>query len=146
MKRTAAGALGLFLLAASWSASLGADPPLPSSPDTVPVARPASRSPSRALPIGAFWSAETEFQAGKSEAALSHFLDLAYNYPDDERKGFVWMRVGEMLLAKGEVEAALSAADKAILLSRARFLALSAMDLKFRVYQRLQWMSEARQV
>jgi ABC-type branched-subunit amino acid transport system substrate-binding protein len=87
-----------------------------------------------------------EFQAGRTEEALSRFLDLAYNYPDDERKGFVWMRVGEMLLAKGELEPALSAADKAILLSRARFLALSAMDLKFRVYQRMRWTSEARQV
>lgn len=146
MKRTAASVLGLFLLAAMWAASWGAEAPQPFAADTVPVARPASRSPSRALPIGTFWRAETEFQAGRTEEALSHFLDLAYNYPDDERKGFVWMRVGEMLLAKGEVEAALSAADKAILLSRARFLALSAMDLKFRVYQRMQWMSEARQV
>ena len=141
---TAAAAIGLCLLAASWAASWGAEAPQPFAADTVPVARPSS--PSRTLPIATLWRAETEFQAGNAGEALSRFLDLAYNYPDDERKGLVWMRVGEMLLAKGEVEAALSAADKAILLSRARFLALSAMDLKFRVYQRMQWLSEARQV
>ena len=143
---TAAAAIGLCLLAASWAASWGAEAPQPFTADTVPVARPSSHSPSRTLPIATLWRAETEFQAGNAGEALSRFLDLAYNYPDDERKGLVWMRVGEMLLAKGEVEAALSAADKAILLSRARFLALSAMDLKFRVYQRMQWLSEARQV
>jgi ABC-type branched-subunit amino acid transport system substrate-binding protein len=141
-----AGALALFLLAATCGASRGQDafPPLPS--DTVPVARPAAGNASRAYPVALFWRAETEFQAGKTDEALSHFLDLAYNTADDERKGFVWMRVGELLLAKGELAPALSAADKAILLSRARFLALSAMDLKFRVYHRMQWKSEARQV
>jgi ABC-type branched-subunit amino acid transport system substrate-binding protein len=143
---TRAAALGLFVLAALCAASWGQEHPLPPAAETVPVARPGARAASRALPIVPFWRAETEFQAGKTEEALSRFLDLAYNYPDDERKGFVWMRVGEMLLAKGELEPALSAADKAILLSRARFLALSAMDLKFRVYQRMQWKSEARQV
>ena len=55
------------------------------------------------------------------------------------------MRVGEILLAQ-ETRAGVSAADKSILLSRARFLALSAMDLKFRVYQRMRWQAEARQV
>lgn len=141
-----AGALGLFLLAAACGTSWGEEPPLPPAAETVPVVRPATRVPSRAMPIALFWRAETDFQAGRAEEALSRFLDLAYNYPDDERKGFVWMRVGELLLAKGEVEPALSAADKAILLSRARFLALSAMELKFRVYERMQWKSEARQL
>ncbi|OGP75857.1 MAG: hypothetical protein A2Z13_01170 [Deltaproteobacteria bacterium RBG_16_64_85] len=144
--RKTGGAFALILLAVVCVASWGEELPLPPAAETVPVARPAAPSPSRALPIAPFWRAETEFQAGRTDEALSHFLDLAYNYPDDERKGFVWMRVGEMLLAKGEIEPALSAADKAILLSRARFLALSAMDLKFRVYQRMQWKSEARQV
>jgi len=144
--RKTAWILGIFLLAAPGAVSWGEEIPLPSAAETVPVARPAARPASRALPIVPFWAAETEFRAGRMDEALSRFLDLAYNYPDDERKGFVWMRVGEMLLAKGELESALSAADKAILLSRARFLALSAMDLKFRVYQRLQWKSEARQV
>ena len=146
MIRKTGGAFGLILLAAVCVASWGEELPLPPAAETVPVARPGARSPSNVLPMATFWRAETEFQAGRTDEALSHFLDLAYNFSDDERKGFVWMRVGEMLLAKGEIEPALSAADKAILLSRARFLALSAMDLKFRVYQRMQWKSEARQV
>jgi ABC-type branched-subunit amino acid transport system substrate-binding protein len=145
MRKTAA-ALGLLLAAALCPVSWGQEPPFQPEADTVPVARPAARYASRGIPIARFWSAETEFQAGKAEESLSLFLDLAYNYPDDERKGFVWMRVGELLLSKGELEPALSAADKAVLLSRARFLALSAMELKFRVYQRMQWRSEARQV
>ena len=146
MRRAAAGALCLFLLAAARGVSWGEEPPPSPASETVPVARPAARSPFRTLPIGLFWRAETDFQAGRTEEALSRFLDLAYNYPDDERKGFIWMRVGELLLAKGEVEPALSAADKAILLSRAQFLVLSAMELKFRVYQRMKWRSEARQL
>jgi len=144
--RKAAGAFGLLLAAVLCAASWGEELPFTSAAETVPVSRPAVRNGSRGLPIAQFWRAETEFQAGMTEEPLSRFLDLAYNYPDDERKGFVWMRVGELLLAKGELESALSAADKAVLLSRARFLALSAMDLKFRVYQRMQWKSEARQV
>ncbi|HEU5360962.1 MAG TPA: penicillin-binding protein activator, partial [Candidatus Deferrimicrobiaceae bacterium] len=41
---------------------------------------------------------------------------------------------------------ALDAADKAILLTRARFLVLSSMDLKFRIYKRLGWGAETREV
>lgn len=128
------------------AAAAGEEPPAVPAPETVPVARPSSPASSRSLPIQLFWRAEKEFQSGRTEEALSLFLDLAYKYPDDERKGFVWMRVGEILLARGDLEPALSAADKSILLSRARFLALSAMDLKFRVYQRMRWQAEARQV
>jgi ABC-type branched-subunit amino acid transport system substrate-binding protein len=141
-----AGVLGFFLLFSLATASAGEEPPIPIVPGTVPVARPASLNASHTMPIAVFWRAEIEYQAGRTEEALSRFLDLAYNYPDDARKGFVWMRVGEILLAKGELEPALSAADKALLLSRAKYLALSAMDLKFRLYQRMQWKSEARQV
>ena len=146
MKLRQAGLLGILLLAAWCAAGRGEAPPAAPAPDTVPVPRPASLAASRSLPILSFWRAEREFQAGRADEALSLFLDLAYNYPDDERKGFVWMRVGEVLLAKGDLQPALSAADKAILLSRARFLSLSAMDLKFRVYQRMNWRAEARQV
>jgi ABC-type branched-subunit amino acid transport system substrate-binding protein len=142
----AAWVLGCFLLAGPIAVSRGQEPPLSPASETVPVARPVPRSPYRGLPIALFWKAESDFQAGRAEEALSRFLDLAYSNVEDERKGFVWMRVGELLLAKGELEPALSAADKAILLSDARFLALSAMDLKFRVYERMQWKSEARQV
>ncbi len=146
MRPGLAGALGILFLCALAAASPGEEPTVPSPSEVVPVVRPASRSASRSIPIVAFWRAEREYQAGRKEEALSRFLDLAYNYPDDERKGFVWLRVGEMLLAKGDLEPALSAADKALLLSRARYLALSAMDLKFRLYQRMQWRSEARQI
>ncbi|MDA8121824.1 MAG: penicillin-binding protein activator [Deltaproteobacteria bacterium] len=141
-----AGVLAFLLLLSLVTASAGEEPPVPVVPGTVPVARSASPNPSRTMPIAVFWRAETEFQAGRADEALSRFLDLAYNYPDDERKGFVWMRVGEILLARGELEPALSAADKALMLSRAKYLALSAMDLKFNLYQRMQWKSEARQV
>ncbi|MBI5575371.1 MAG: penicillin-binding protein activator [Deltaproteobacteria bacterium] len=146
MKRRLAGALFILNLALWCAAAHGQAPYAASSSDTVPVPRPAVAAAARSMPILPFWRAEREFQAGKPEEALSLFLDLAYNYPDDERKGFVWMRVGELLLARGDLEPALSAADKAILFSRARFLSLSAMDLKFRVYRRMQWRSEARQV
>lgn len=146
MKRRRAAVLAVFLLLSCACPSRAAEPPVPGVPETVPVPRPSSASASRAIPIVPFWRAEMEFGAGRQEEALSRFLDLAYNYADDERKGFVWMRVGELLLAKGELEPALSAVDKALLLSRAKYLALCAMDLKFRLYQRMQWKSEARQV
>jgi ABC-type branched-subunit amino acid transport system substrate-binding protein len=93
-----------------------------------------------------FLRAEADLAAGRKDAALREFLDLAYTGSDDERKGFVWMRVGELLLARGELDKALEAADKAVLLSRARYLALSAVDLKLRIYQRMQWAGEARQM
>ena len=100
----------------------------------------------RTVPIATFLLAESDFAAGRNEEALKRFLDIAYSGPDGERKGFVWMRVGELLLERGEFEKALEAADKAVLLSRARFLVLSAMDLKLRVYQKMGWNDEARQV
>jgi hypothetical protein len=56
------------------------------------------------------------------------------------------MRVGELLLERGEFDKALEAADKAVLFSRARYLVLSAMDLKLRIYQKMDWENEARQV
>lgn len=120
--------------------------------DTVPVERPAGTTGAVAgagkgvVPLLPLWRAEREARSGAPDKALSLFLDLAYNYSDDERKGFVWMRVAELLLARQELKQALEAADKAILLSRARFLALSSMDLKFRICRRLGWWSEARQI
>ena len=141
-----AGVLGILLLCSFSSASPGEEPPAAPALDSAPVARPSSTTSSRSIPVLSFWRAEREFQAGRQDEALSLLLDLAYKYADDERKGFVWMRVGEILLARGDLDPALSAADKSILLSRARFLALSAMDLKFRVYLRMRWQAEARQV
>ncbi len=55
-------------------------------------------------------------------------------------------RVGELLLVRGELDKALEAADKAVLLSRAPYLSLSAIDLKLRIYQRMKWNNEARQM
>src|SRR4030067_71859 len=56
------------------------------------------------------------------------------------------MGVAELLEARQEYRQRLEAADKAILLSRNRFLVLSSMELKFRIYRRLGWGAEARQV
>ncbi len=103
----------------------------------------ADKSP---VPLLSLWRAETVFRSGDPSRALPLFLDLAYNSSDDERKGFVWMRVAELLLAREEHKQALDAAEKAILLTRCRFLALSSMDIKFRVYRKLGWGPEARQV
>ena len=64
--------------------------------DAIPVPRPGAREPARTAPIGPFLQAEGEYAAGKSDEALSRFLDLAYSAPDDERKGFIWWRVGEL--------------------------------------------------
>ena len=119
---------------------------------TLSVERPggaadASRdSGTSGVPLPLLWRAETEFRSGDPAKALSLFLDLAYNFSDDERKGFVWMRVGELLLARQELKQALDAADKAIHLTRARFLVLSSVDLKFRIYRRLGWEAETREV
>ena len=132
----------------------GEDPPPLMGPymETVPVERPDENADAvegagrGAVPLRSLWRAEREFLSGDHARALTLFLDLAYNYSDDERKGFVWMRVAELLLAKRELKQALDAADKAVVLSRARFLALASMDLKFRIYQRLGWGTEARQI
>jgi branched-chain amino acid transport system substrate-binding protein len=122
-----------------------APPPLFTGAEAIPVPRPGSKG-LRTVPIGPFLQAEADFAAGRKEEALNRFLDIAYTAPDEERKGFVWMRVGEILLARGELDKALEAADKAVLLSRARYLSLSAVDLKLRIYQRMRWMNEARQM
>ena len=132
----------------------GEDPPPLMGPfmETVPVERPYGDADAVEgagkgdVPLLSLWRAEREFRSGDPARALTLFLDLAYNHSDDERKGFVWMRVAELLLTKQEFKQALDAADKAIVLSRARFLALASMDLKFRIYQRLGWGTEARQI
>jgi ABC-type branched-subunit amino acid transport system substrate-binding protein len=98
------------------------------------------------VPLRRLWRAETEFQYGHADKALSQFLALGYDFSDDERKGFVWMRVAELLLVRRELKQALDAVEKAVLLTRARYLALSSMDLKFRIYRQLGWGTEARQV
>ncbi len=135
----------LFVLAASAGA---ADPPMPlvGEADAIPVLRPGTRESLRTAPIVPFLRAESEYAAGKTDEALSRFLDLAYSAADDERKGFIWWRVGELLLVRGELDKALEAADKAVLLSRAPYLSLSAVDLKLRIYQRMKWNNEARQM
>jgi ABC-type branched-subunit amino acid transport system substrate-binding protein len=120
--------------------------PLYSGADAVPVPRPGAYDSARTAPIGLFLQAEGEYAAGKGDEALSRFLDLAYSAPDDERKGFIWWRVGELLLIRGDLDRALEAADKAVLLSRAPYLSLSAVDLKLRIYQRMKWNNEARQM
>ena len=120
--------------------------PLQSGADAIPVPHPGGRDSARTAPIGPFLKAEGEYSAGRGEEALSLFLDLAYSSPDDERKGFIWWRVGELLLVRGDLDRALEAADKAVLLSRAPYLSLSAIDLKLRIYQRMKWNNEARQM
>ena len=110
-----------------------------------PRSPPGARDSARTAPIAPFLQAEGEYAAGKSDEALSRFLDLAYSAPDDERKGFIWWRVGELLLVRGDLDRALEAADKAVLLSRAPYFSLSAVDLKLRIYQRMKWNNEARQ-
>lgn len=120
--------------------------PLLGSADAIPVPRPGGRDSARTAPIILFLQAEGEYAAGKSDEALSRFLDLAYSAPDDGRKGFIWWRIGELLLVRGDLDRALEAADKAVLLSRAPYLSLSAVDLKLRIYQRMKWDNEARQM
>jgi ABC-type branched-subunit amino acid transport system substrate-binding protein len=158
-RRTAGAVLVLAAVAAAPCAAT--EPaPVPALPaHTVPV--PGTRDPSPApaaaedairphappgVPVGPLWEAESAYQAGRHGEALPRFLDLAYSFPDDERKGFVWMRVGDLLLARGELHPALEAADKAISLSRAPFLVLSAMELKYRVCLALRRMDEARAI
>ena len=144
----------LLLLVLLAAPTLGEEPPPLPGPlsETVPVERPDGATGAKGgsregtVPLRILWRAETEFRSGDAAKALSLFLDLAYNYSDDERKGFVWMRVAELLQARQEYRQALEAADKAILLSRNRFLVLSSMELKFRIYRRLGWGAEARQV
>jgi ABC-type branched-subunit amino acid transport system substrate-binding protein len=120
--------------------------PLVGGAEAVPVPRPGARESGRSAPIVPFLQAESEYAAGKTDEALSRFLELAYSAPDDERKGFIWWRVGELLLVRGDLDKALEAADKAVLLSRAPYLSLSAADLKLRIYQRMKWDNEARQM
>jgi ABC-type branched-subunit amino acid transport system substrate-binding protein len=139
----------LAFLISAFPVSIGAADaprPLQIGADTIPVPRPGARDSARTAPIGPFLQAEAEYAAGKGDEALSRFLDLAYSAPDDERKGFIWWRVGELLLIRGDLDRALEAADKAVLLSRAPYLSLSAADLKLRIYQRMKWNNEARQM
>ncbi|MEW6721052.1 MAG: penicillin-binding protein activator [Thermodesulfobacteriota bacterium] len=135
MKRDGALLFALLLLLLAPVPAGGAEEPRPLAPGS-----------ERAIPIVPFLKAESDFLEGRRDEALRGFLDLAYSGPDDERKGYVWMRVGELLLERGELEKALEAADKAVLLSRARYLALSAMDLKLRIYRKMDWTGEARQM
>ena len=145
--------LVFLILALLLAPARGEEPPpfLGSLSDTVPVERPAGTTvekggtPGGIVPLALLRNAETEFRSGDPAKALSLFLDLAYNFSDDERKGFVWMRVADLLLARQEFQQALDAAEKAVLLSRARFLVLSAMDRKFRIYRQLRWDTDARQ-
>lgn len=152
------------LAAGSASPPRAEEPPLLVQPsvDLEPVVRPASPRgggppggpPATAVPPGGLptipavplWRAETAYRGGRAEESLAAFLELAYDYRDDERKGFVWMRVAELLLAKGDAKQALEAADRAVRLSKARYLGLSAMDLKFRIYRKMRWLSEAREL
>jgi ABC-type branched-subunit amino acid transport system substrate-binding protein len=137
-----------FLLAVLPESAGAAEAPRPllGGADVIPVSRPGARDSGRTAPIVPFLQAESEYTAGKTDAALSRFLDLAYSAPDDERKGFIWWRVGELLLVRGDLDKALEAADKAVLLSRAPYLSLSAVDLKLRIYQRMKWNNETRQM
>ncbi len=115
----------------------------PGLPGTTP---PGVAAPPATVPAIPLWRAERAYEDGRAEDALSAYLALAYDYRDDERKGFVWMRIAELLLAKGDAKQALEAADRAVRLSKARYLALSAMELKFRIYQKLRWFAEAREL
>ena len=145
----AAACLFAFLLPVLPVSAVGAAEaprPLGGGADAIPVPRPGARESGRTAPIVPFLQAESEYAAGKTDEALSRFLDLAYSAPDDERKGFIWWRVGELLLVRGDLDKALEAADKAVLLSRAPYLSLSAVDLKLRIYQRMKWDNEARQM
>jgi len=136
----------LLLVLAVSAGAAEAPRPLPGVADAVPVLRPGTGESSRTAPIVPFLRAESEYAAGKTDEALSRFLDLAYSAADDERKGFIWWHIGELLLVRGELDKALEAADKAVLLSRAPYLSLSAVDLKLRIYQRMKWNNEARQM
>ncbi len=136
----------LLLVFAALAAAVEAPRPLFTGTEAMPVPRPGAQDAARTVSISALFRAESDFAAGKKDEALKGFLDIAYSGPDDERKGYVWMRVGELLLDRGEFEKALEAADKAVLLSRARYLVLTAMDLKLRIYQKMDWNNEARQV
>ncbi len=147
MTRSGAAVLSaLLLLSASFAAAADLPLPLTAGTEAVPVPRPGVWDPARTVPIATFHQAETDFLAGRKEEALRGFLGIAYSGPDDERKGYVWMRIGDLLLERGEFDKALEAADKAVLLSRARYFVLSAMDLKLRIYQKMDWENEARQV
>lgn len=161
----AAAILAAVLSLAAWppAGAREEEPPpaVQSSADVEPVVRPTSRPPGAAagatpeagvapgpaaVPAVPLWRAEEAYATGRAEEALSAFLALAYDYRDDERKGFVWMRVADLLLAKGDAKQALDAANQAVRFSKARFLALSAMEIKFRIYQKLRWHSEAREL
>lgn len=144
--------LAALLLAASANVAQAntafVEPPplILSGRDVEPVVRVGAMARPDSFPLRLLWDAETIFQRGQADEAVQRFLDLAYNAPDGERKGFVWARIGELLLAKGELNEALSAIDKAIPLSRGRYQALAVMELKLRVTQKLGWRAESRQL
>ncbi len=104
--------------------------------DNVPSLRQAV-SMVRTVRPSALIAAEADFQAGRTGDALPRFRALAEAGSDDERRGFAWARIGELLLASNDLDAAMSATDSALLLTRARYLILSAMDLKMRIASRL---------
>jgi ABC-type branched-subunit amino acid transport system substrate-binding protein len=145
-----AAACGLILLlpgAAYGVAAPAVPPPVPPAVrDVVPVPRPQGGDPQRSVPPALLGRAEADYRTGRSEAALSRFLDLAYNYPDDERKGFVWLRIGEILFDQGDLREALSAAERSLRLSRARYIVLAAMDLRLRISERTRKREEAREL
>lgn len=112
--------------------------PLASGPAT---GEPSLLRPSetwvRTVRPGALAAAEADFRAGRSGEALAKFRALTASALDDERRGFAWARIGELLLAADDLDGALSAVDSALLATRARYLVLSAMDLKMRIARRL---------
>jgi ABC-type branched-subunit amino acid transport system substrate-binding protein len=104
--------------------------------DNAPVFRQTVAAVRTVRP-GALLSAESAFRAGKSAEALAQFRALAAAPGDDERKGFALARVGELLLAADDLDGAMAAVDGALSITRARYLVLSAMDLKMRVARRM---------
>ncbi|HEY5997652.1 MAG TPA: hypothetical protein VIU29_11565, partial [Candidatus Deferrimicrobiaceae bacterium] len=164
--RTVATAFGLAALLASAAApsTAGAAPARAaqgqvrngaSTPKVLPFtpapALPVSAGPGTGEPVllrpsttwvrtvrpSALDAAESSFRAGRSGEALAQFRALAVSDLDDERRGFAWARIGELLLAADDPGGALSSVDNALLLTRARYLVLSAMDLKMRIARRL---------
>jgi ABC-type branched-subunit amino acid transport system substrate-binding protein/tetratricopeptide (TPR) repeat protein len=105
--------------------------------ENVPTLQQYSAYAVRTVRPSALVAAEAAFRAGRSGEALAQFRALAASGLDEERRGFAWARTGELLLAANDLDGALSAADNALLLTRARYLVLSAMDLKMRIARRL---------
>lgn len=115
-------------------------PPLPVSAtpasENVPTMRPSFSSVRTVRPTS-LGMAEADYRAGRSAEALERFRALIASGPDDERKGFAHARAAELLFTSGDLDAAMAEVDRALLLSRARYLVLSAMELKMRIAQRM---------